>query len=322
VLTLHNEADLIALHSSVVKESLHIEYKASDAIDKRSDPKKLEMARDISAFANADGGQIVYGMKENKDHEPDGLDGGLDPREYPEIWFEQVLQQHVSPKLVDVKPRHVPLSNGRIAVVVDIPASHGDPHQVDGRYYRRHNFSRLIMEHYEVRDAFRRSTTPDLFVSLSFLGGVRHTVQFPANDEESVPFNLTVQIENRSPQPAFHVVLDIGIDADFHILNTGGGFSSFESDEKVENTPLKWIRWTLASPPGHPIFKEHVRILTQSVMLTVGSRVLRNQDVHDLTVKVAAPGCSRQENWSIVSHGPALTLYPPGSEFTAKRSIV
>jgi predicted HTH transcriptional regulator len=46
--------------------------------------KKLEMARDVSAFANADGGQIVYGMKENKDHEPEGLDVGLDPREYPE----------------------------------------------------------------------------------------------------------------------------------------------------------------------------------------------------------------------------------------------
>jgi hypothetical protein len=318
MLTLHNEADLIALHSGVVKESLHIEYKGSDSIDKRNDPKKLEMARDISAFANADGGQIIYGMKENKDHEPDGLDGGLDPREYPEIWFEQVLQQHVTPKLVDVKPRHVPLSNGRVAVVIDIPASRGDPHQVGGRYYRRHNFNRLIMEHYEVRDAFRRSTTPDLFVSLSFLKGVRHTVEFPVDDEESIPFNLIVQIENRSPQPAFHVVLDIGIDTDFHIVS-GGGFRPFVSDERVENTPVNWIRWTLASPPGHPIFKEHTRQVTESIMLTVHSRDLRNQDIHDLTVKIAAPGCSRQENWSILARGPALALYPPGSQFTAKR---
>jgi hypothetical protein len=31
---------------------------------------------DVSAFANSDGGQIVYGMKENKDHEHDGLDAG------------------------------------------------------------------------------------------------------------------------------------------------------------------------------------------------------------------------------------------------------
>ena len=37
-----------------------MEYKASPAIDKGDDAKKLEMARDVAAFANADGGQIVY----------------------------------------------------------------------------------------------------------------------------------------------------------------------------------------------------------------------------------------------------------------------
>ncbi|TWC06996.1 putative DNA-binding protein [Bradyrhizobium macuxiense] len=121
MLPLNTEADLTALHAGVVKESLHIEYKASEAIDKKDDKKKLELARDVSAFANADGGQIIYGMKENKDREPDGLDNGLDPHEYPEIWFEQVLQQHVTPLLVSAKPRHVPLASGRVAVVIDIP---------------------------------------------------------------------------------------------------------------------------------------------------------------------------------------------------------
>jgi predicted HTH transcriptional regulator len=132
MLILTTEAELTALHTGVVKESLHLEYKASEAIDKKSSERKLEMARDVSAFANADGGQIIYGMRE-KDHEPEGLDAGLDPREYPEIWFEQVLQQHVTPLMTAVKPRHVNLSNGRVAVVIDIPASDGDPHQVDGR---------------------------------------------------------------------------------------------------------------------------------------------------------------------------------------------
>jgi predicted HTH transcriptional regulator len=171
MLTLTTEAELSALHTGVVKESLHLEYKASDAIDKKSDPKKLEMARDVSAFANADGGQIIYGMKENKDHEPDGMDEGLDPREYSEIWFEQVLQQHVTPLLTSVKPRHVPLSKGRVAVVIDIPASNGDPH----------NFNRLMMEHYEVRDMFRRSTNPDLSIEFFFDKMLKyHDLHYPA----------------------------------------------------------------------------------------------------------------------------------------------
>ena len=167
MLTLNTKAQLDALHAGNVKESLTLEYKASPAIDKRDDTKKIEMARDVAAFANAEGGQIVYGMTE-QDHAPAGLDEGFDPRAYPEIWFEQVLQQHITPTISGLRPRHVLLENGNVAVVIDIPPTKGDPHQVsDGKYYRRHNFNRLFMEHYEVREAFRRTTTPDLYVDLN-----------------------------------------------------------------------------------------------------------------------------------------------------------
>jgi predicted HTH transcriptional regulator len=76
MLKLDIKSELEALHTNNVKESLHLEYKASAAIDKRDDNKKLEMARDVSAFANADGGQVVYGITE-KDNEPAGIDLGI-----------------------------------------------------------------------------------------------------------------------------------------------------------------------------------------------------------------------------------------------------
>jgi hypothetical protein len=95
MLKVESRADLEALHTGTIKESLNLEYKASAAVD-GSDSQKLEMARDASAFANADGGQIVYGMSE-REHEPAGLDGGIDRVRFPPIWFEQVLQQHVTP---------------------------------------------------------------------------------------------------------------------------------------------------------------------------------------------------------------------------------
>src|SRR5690349_16212114 len=146
MLDLQTKSQLEALHRGNVKESLTLEYKASPAIDKKDDTKKLEMARDVCAFANANGGQIVYGMTEDN-HAPAGLDHGIDGSTYPEIWFEQVLQQHIRPAVVGLRIRHVTLKKPTVAVVVDIPASTGDPHQVsDGRYYRRHNFNRLIME--------------------------------------------------------------------------------------------------------------------------------------------------------------------------------
>ena len=168
MLSLKTEAELQALHTGNVKESLYLEYKSSGAVDKKDDGKKIEMARDVSAFANAEGGQIVYGMTESE-HEPTGLDAGLDPKSYPEIWFEQVLQQHITPNIPRLTIRHVRLTYERVAVVVTIPATNGDPHQVsDGRYYRRHNYNRLPMEHYEVREMFRRTTKPNLIVTFHF----------------------------------------------------------------------------------------------------------------------------------------------------------
>jgi predicted HTH transcriptional regulator len=129
MLKLETKADLDALQSGSIKESISLEYKASPAVDKKDDNRKVEMARDVSAFANADGGQIVYGMTE-EDHEPAGLDQGVDRRAYPEIWFAQVLQQHITPPISGLSIRHVPLADPMVAVVIDVPATRGDPHQV------------------------------------------------------------------------------------------------------------------------------------------------------------------------------------------------
>jgi predicted HTH transcriptional regulator len=96
MLKLETRAQLEALHSGLMEESFTLEYKSSGAVDK-TQPKKEEIAKDALAFANAAGGQIVYGMKE-KDNLPEGLDGGIDPLQFPGIWFEQVIQQNASPQ--------------------------------------------------------------------------------------------------------------------------------------------------------------------------------------------------------------------------------
>jgi len=54
-------ADLQSLDTNAVAESSTLEYKASPAVDKNN---KDEIAKDVSAMANAEGGQIIYGMTE------------------------------------------------------------------------------------------------------------------------------------------------------------------------------------------------------------------------------------------------------------------
>jgi predicted HTH transcriptional regulator len=77
MLKLETLQDLQALHTNLVQESSTLEYKASPAVE-NTDARKQEMAKDISAMANAEGGQFVYGMAE-ANHQPTGLDGGINP---------------------------------------------------------------------------------------------------------------------------------------------------------------------------------------------------------------------------------------------------
>jgi hypothetical protein len=286
MLTLTTESELTILHAGLVKESLHLEYKASDAVDKKNDSKKLEMARDVSAFANADGGQIVYGMKENKDHEPDGLDAGLDPREYPEIWFEQVLQQHVTPLLTT--------------------ASNTDPHQVDGRYYRRHNFNRLIMEHYEVRDLFRRSTNPDLSIEFHFDKMLKyHDLHYPSEAEDSAPMGMTPVISNRSNTPSRYAVVNIFVDERLKVLST-----AYEKLAVAEVNGFRAIPYRLTFYPNKsmPIFKEQPTLMPALGIVVPISMLYRPND-YLIGFEIRAPGCQCDDsNFLIVEYGRRLSI--------------
>jgi hypothetical protein len=308
MLTFNTEADLISLHAGVVKESLHIEYKASDSVDKRDNKKKLEMARDISAFANADGGQVIYGMTENKDHEPDGLDAGLDPREYPESWFEQVLQQHVTPLLNAVRPRHVPLSTGRVAVVIDIPATNGDPHQVDGRYYRRHNFNRLAMEHYEVRDMFRRSTHPDLAIRFCFDGmKERETLRYTPPTEHHAPVGLSPIISNKSNEPALYAVALIYVDSRLIVLTDQYDRLGFTDFDGVTVTPF---RLGFSPIKAMPIFKEQPTLMP-ALGIIVPEDMMRQDNDYTLAYEIRAPGCHRTgSKLLVVEYAKFLAIKP------------
>lgn len=72
------EHDLDALIKNKVRESVNLDYKKCAALQKNDLKKHEEVSKDISAFANSDGGIIVYGMEEDG-HIPTKIDSGYDP---------------------------------------------------------------------------------------------------------------------------------------------------------------------------------------------------------------------------------------------------
>jgi hypothetical protein len=136
-----------------VQENIHLDYKASKAISQKA---RDEIAKDVSAFANSDGGVLIYGVEE-KDHLPVRIDDGVDDSVCSREWIENIITSGISPKVNDVRILPVPVSPGRSLYVISVAKSVRGPHQAsDRKFYKRHNFKSEPMEEYEINDVRNR----------------------------------------------------------------------------------------------------------------------------------------------------------------------
>ncbi len=80
-----------------VEESINLDYKAADALQK-TDGKKREISKDVSAMANSAGGVIIYGVKEFNQSDKRHLPEKIDPVNRTDIskeWLEQVINSNI-----------------------------------------------------------------------------------------------------------------------------------------------------------------------------------------------------------------------------------
>ena len=130
------EQDLLALISAGTAEGKSIEYK--QALPGNSDEEKREFLADVTSFANASGGHIVFGMKEDQGlaKEMCGL-GPVDPDAV--LRLENIARGSVDPRIPGLGSHGVPLGIGGHAIVMRIPASWQAPHRIvfrnSGRFW-------------------------------------------------------------------------------------------------------------------------------------------------------------------------------------------
>lgn len=142
-------ADLDQMINDQVQESLHLDYKRSPALSKKN---RDEIAKDVSAMANADGGLIIYGIEEDG-HMPTQRDCGVPDGTVTREWLENILTSTISPGIPDLNIRQIPGEPGYSYFVIGVPKSYSGPHQAPTkRYYKRYNFKSAPMDDYEIRD--------------------------------------------------------------------------------------------------------------------------------------------------------------------------
>jgi Schlafen, AlbA_2 len=165
---MYNQDYLNKLIENKIEENLNLDYKASGALQK-NDKKTNEISKDVSAFANSDGGLIIYGI--NEDDENKHLPRSIDPVDRELItkeWLEQIIQSKIRPRIdgIVIHPIEINNSNKDVVYLVDIPQS-STVHQADDRkYYKRFNFNSVPMYDYEIKDILNRVKTP--IINLEF----------------------------------------------------------------------------------------------------------------------------------------------------------
>lgn len=193
------EQDLINLIVRQAEEGTELDFKRCAAIDLSDREKtKRDMSKDVSAFANAAGGALLYGMLE-EDHVAHEIDAGYDPDEVTREWIEQVINSNVHPRVPGVKVKTIQLtqkSPGRVAYVAWIPRGSTAHQANDKRYYRRYGTECLAMEDYEIRDVMNRAESPDMQLQFLVEGRQEGLVNFERRDGKTCSPSIEIWLAN------------------------------------------------------------------------------------------------------------------------------
>jgi hypothetical protein len=155
------EADLKKLIEDPVREGKTIEYKSELAIS--TDDQKRKFLAGVASFANASGGDIVFGMIAE-----DGKPIALKPMtsfnpDADILRLRDLIRAHIQPKVFGFDFRAVELSGGGWALILRIPKTWAGAHMLtyndDYRFYARDMSGRRLMDVPEIRSAFTLADT-------------------------------------------------------------------------------------------------------------------------------------------------------------------
>ena len=154
--------DLQSLIDNEIEESTELEYKSSFA---KENPKwKEELAKDVSAMANANGGTIIYGIRQKESINGRAVASELLPIPYIEMSkdkLSQLLSSNIQPIVDNIDISVISYDQISGFFIVNVPQSNtAHQNKLTHLYYKRRNATIEVMEDYEIRDVMNRSKYP------------------------------------------------------------------------------------------------------------------------------------------------------------------
>lgn len=175
-----------------------------------------ELAKQLSAFANTGGGEIIYGVTNDGKIDFGGISRSVKGRQPTKEWLEDLIPILTELEVLGVNVYEIPrqsenskIAEGKAIFVVDVPDSDRAPHQSrrDWRYYVRLGGKSIPAPHRMVEDIRNRQRHPAVTLVRSEILFAMAKRTNPATRECELRGTIRLVLENRGNVKAVDVAL-------------------------------------------------------------------------------------------------------------------
>lgn len=191
----------------VEAETVSLEFKDGTKLDGLSDRAKTELVTDVTAFANAGGGTVIYGVTEaqrNGQSFADAISPVTDAR-VTQDRLRDIIHSNTDPSLSGFSITTIAANGGSIFVIEVDEGDTAYQNKRDQRFYSRVDASAHPMYAFAIRDVMNRRTRPHVEAAL--------VVQYRETSQDRHVYAVVPKLRNTGNLTANHWVLRVGLPA-------------------------------------------------------------------------------------------------------------
>lgn len=147
-------SDVLKLLSDGINELKTLDYKRQQVGPK--DPDKKEFFADVSSFANASGGDLIFGVEEAEGAPTKIVGLGPIDTDAEILRLENMLRSGIEPRIHGIQTEPIDVPGHGLVMVMRIPRSWASPHMLkeSGRFFSRTSRGKYPLDVQEIRSAF------------------------------------------------------------------------------------------------------------------------------------------------------------------------
>jgi hypothetical protein len=146
--------DIQVLIDTKTEENLWLDYKR--ILNLKDESSKNDLINDVAAFANTDGGHLIYGIEEQGACPT--VINGIEINNFDQLkrQLQSLLISRVEPPITNCDFKQILVKDNKFILIIRIPKSWNSPHRVsyrDSTFYFRQSGKNELMDVYQIKNS-------------------------------------------------------------------------------------------------------------------------------------------------------------------------